>query len=287
MRRSTLDKLRENLRLQEVYNVMLRYAWDVGVYDRFDLVGDFHRMMQRWIWGVPESLAPIPTPVKVRMMLEELGPTYVKMGQIISSQSSVIPPEWSVELDKLQSSVPAFPTEQVREVIYEELKAYPEDLYASFEEQPFAAASTAQVHRATLKDGTPVAVKVQRPNIYSQMKADIGIMQNAARVIAARSELARSIDLVGMLEEFGSSVLRELDYTGETYNALRLTQNLAGIPAARVPSVYTEFSTSKVLTLEFIKGVKINNIAAIEAAGLDRKELRAHHAAGADKDADD
>lgn len=273
MRRSTLDKFRENLRLQEVYNVMLRYGWDIGVYDRFDLVGDFHRTMQRWIWGVPTNLAPIPTPVKVRMMLEELGPTYVKMGQIISSQSSVIPPEWGVELDKLQSSVPAFPAEQVREVVHEELNAYPEELYASFEPQPFAAASTAQVHRASLKDGTPVAIKVQRPNIFNQMKADIGIMQNAARVITTRSELARSIDLVGMLEEFGSSVLRELDYTGETYNALRLTQNLAGIPAAHVPYVYTELSTSKVLTLEFIHGVKINNIAAIDAAGLDRKEL--------------
>jgi len=273
MRRSTLDKFRENLRLQEVYNVMLRYGWDIGVYDRFDFVGDFHRTMQRWIWGMPVTLTPISTPVKVRMMLEELGPTYVKMGQIVSSQSSVIPPEWGVELDKLQSSVPAFPSEQVREVIYEELKAYPEDLYASFEPQPFAAASTAQVHRASLKDGTPVAIKVQRPHIYNQMKADIGIMQNAARVITTRSELARSIDLVGMLEEFGSSVLRELDYNGETYNALRLTQNLAGIPKARAPYVYTELSTSKVLTLEFIQGVKINNIAAIDAAGLDRKEL--------------
>jgi ubiquinone biosynthesis protein len=273
MRRSTLDKFRENLRLQEVYNVMLRYSWDIAVYDRFDLVGDFHRTMQRWIWGVPKDLVPLPTPVKVRMMLEELGPTYVKMGQIISSQSSVIPPEWSAELDKLQSSVPAFPSEQVRDVVYEELNAYPQDIYATFEPQPFAAASTAQVHRATLRDGTPVAVKVQRPNIYNQMKADIGIMQNAARVVSARSEYARSIDLVGMLEEFGTSVIRELDYTGETYNALRLSQNLAGIPAARVPHVFTELSTSRVLTLEFIQGVKISNVAAIEAAGLDRREL--------------
>jgi ubiquinone biosynthesis protein len=273
MRRSTLDKFRENLRLQEVYNVLMRYAWDVGVYDRYDLVGDFHRTMQRWIWGVPKSLAPIPTPVKVRMLLEELGPTYVKMGQIVSSQSSVIPPEWSVELDKLQSSVGAFPAEQVRQVIFEELKAYPEDLYASFEPQPFAAASTAQVHRASLKDGTPVAVKVQRPNIYSQMKADIGIMQNAARVVSTRSEYARSIDLVGMLDEFGSSVLRELDYTGEIYNAMRLKQNLAGIPSAHVPNIFIELSTSKVITLEFIQGVKVNNTAAIDAAGLDRREL--------------
>ena len=273
MKRSTLDKIRENLRLQEVYNVLLRYGWDIAVYDRFEIVGDFHRTMQRWIWGVPNDLEAIPTPVKVRMMLEELGPTYVKMGQIISSQSSVIPPEWGIELEKLQSSVGAFPSDQVREVIFEELKADPEELYSTFEAQPFAAASTAQVHRAALKDGTPVAIKVQRPHIFNQMKADLGIMQNAARVISARSELARSIDLVGMLEEFGSSVLRELDYTGEMYNALRLTKNLAGIPAARVPYVYTELSTSKVLTLEFVQGVKISNTEAIEAAGLDRIEL--------------
>ena len=273
MRRSAIDKIRENLRLQEVYNVMLRYTWDIAVYDRFELLGDFHRAMQRWIWGVPKTLAPIPTPTKVRMMLEELGPTYVKMGQIVSSQSSVIPPEWGVELDKLQSSVAAFPSEKVREVIYEELHAYPEDLYATFEPQPFAAASTAQVHRATLKDGQLVAVKVQRPDIYNQMKADIGIMQNAVRVISARSEFARSVDLVGMLEEFGSSALRELDYSSEIYNALRLNKNLAGIPNAHVPNVFIELSTSKVITLEYIQGVKITNMAAIDAAGLDRKEL--------------
>ena len=207
MKRTTIDKFRENLRLQQVYNVMVRYGWDVGVYDRWDFIGNFHRVMQRWIWGMPSSLEPIPTPAKARMMLEELGPTYVKMGQIISSQSSVIPADWEIELEKLQSSVTPFPLAQVREVIYEELKAYPEEIYASFDPDPFAAASTAQVHRATLKDGTPVVVKVQRPYIYNQMKADIGIMQNAARVLTARSDYARSIDLVGMFDEFGNSVL--------------------------------------------------------------------------------
>jgi ubiquinone biosynthesis protein len=273
MKRTTLDKFRENLRLQQVYNVLLRYAWDIAVYDRWDFVGDFHRWMQRWIWGIPKDLNPIPTPVKIRMMLEELGPTYVKMGQIISSQSSAIPPEWEAELEKLQSSVPPFPAEQVRQVIFEELKAYPEDIYASFDPEPFAAASTAQVHRATLQDGTLVAIKVQRPYIYNQMKADIGIMQNAARVVTARSELARSIDLNGMLDQFGNSVLRELNYNGETYNALRLEKNLSGIPNAHVPKVFTEISTSKVLTLEFVQGVKISNIQAIEGAGLDRNEI--------------
>jgi ubiquinone biosynthesis protein len=273
MKRTTIDKFRENLRLQQVYNVMVRYGWDVGVYDRWDFIGNFHRVMQRWIWGMPSSLEPIPTPAKARMMLEELGPTYVKMGQIISSQSSVLPADWEIELEKLQSSVTPFPLAQVREVIYEELKAYPEEIYASFEPDPFAAASTAQVHRATLKDGTPVVVKVQRPYIYNQMKADIGIMQNAARVLTARSDYARSIDLVGMFDEFGNSVLRELNYFNEVYNALRLSQNLAGIPKAHVPKIYTEYSTGKVITMEFVRGVKVNQIGAIDAAGLDKSEI--------------
>lgn len=273
MKRTTIDKFRENLRLQQVYNVMVRYGWDVGVYDRWDFIGNFHRVMQRWIWGMPNSLEPIPTPAKARMMLEELGPTYVKMGQIISSQSSVLPADWEIELEKLQSSVTPFPLAQVREVIFEELKAYPEEIYASFDPEPFAAASTAQVHRATLKDGTPVVVKVQRPYIYNQMKADIGIMQNAARVLTARSDYARSIDLVGMFDEFGNSVLRELNYFNEVYNALRLSKNLAGIPKAHVPKIYTEYSTGKVITMEFVRGVKVNQIGAIDAAGLDKSEI--------------
>ena len=163
--------------------------------------------MQAWAWGLPKDLEPPTLPVKVRLMLEELGPTYVKVGQIVSSQASTIPSDWEAELVKLQSDVPPFPSDQVRQIIIEELGAPPEELYATFNPQPFAAASTAQVHRATLHDGTAVAVKVQRPYINTQMKADIGIMQNAARVVSSRSEYVRSVDLVGMLEEFGKGAL--------------------------------------------------------------------------------
>jgi ubiquinone biosynthesis protein len=210
------------------------------------------------------------------MMLEELGPTYVKMGQIISSQSSVIPADWNEELVKLQSSVPAFPAEEVRKVIIEELKAPPEEIYATFAPEPFAAASTAQVHRATLHDGTPVVVKVQRPGIRNQMRADIGIMTNATTVLARRVQAIRAVDLPGMVDQFGTNVLRELDYRGEAYNAHVLRQNLSSLEGVHVPKVYYDLSTSKVMTLEFIKGVKISNIAAIEKAGLDRRVLARH-----------
>ena len=105
MRRSSIDKVRESLRLQQVYNVFLRYGYD-SLFDRWELLADYRHRMQRWVWRLPKDVEPLSQPVKMRLMLEELGPTYVKMGQIVSSQSSVIPEEWEVELEKLQSDVP-------------------------------------------------------------------------------------------------------------------------------------------------------------------------------------
>jgi ubiquinone biosynthesis protein len=272
MRRSSLDKIRESLRLQQVYNTFLRYGWDV-LFDRAPILGEWRHTLQAWAWDLPRTDEPLSNPVRMRMMLEELGPTYVKVGQIVSSQASQIPPEWAVELDKLQSSVPPFASTEVREIIIEELKAPPEDLFATFNIEPLAAASTAQVHRAMLDDGTQVVVKVQRPNIRPQMKADIGIMQNAARVITSRSEEVRALDLVGMLDQFGNGALNELDYTGEAYNAMRLAQNMATVPGVHITTVYPQYSTSKVLTMEFIQGVKISNLTAMQTAGLDLVEV--------------
>jgi ubiquinone biosynthesis protein len=269
---STLDAIRENLRLQQIYNVMLRYGLDM-LFGRFGTIGAMRLQMQRWVWNLPDNLEIPRQPAKVRLLLEELGPTYVKVGQILSSQASVIPPEWEAELAKLQSNVPPFPEAQVRDIILQELKSPPEQLFASFEPTPFAAASTAQVHRATLHDGTQVVVKVQRPNIYDQMKADVGIMINAAQVISRRSQALRAVDLPGMVEQFGANAIRELNYSGEAYNAFRLEKNMAGCPGVHIPRVYTAYSTGRVLTMEFIRGVKISNLEAIDAAGIDRQVL--------------
>jgi ubiquinone biosynthesis protein len=272
VRRSSLDKLREDLRLQQVYNTLLRYGYDT-VLARSPYFGGFRHAMQSWVWHMPGGWEEPPPAVKLRLMLEELGPTYVKIGQIVSSQASVLPLDVATELSRLQDAVPPFPSEQVRERIVEELGAPPEELYASFEPEPFAAASTAQVHRATMHDGTLVAVKVQRPDIQTKIRADLGILQNAARVASARSETVRSLDVSGMLEQFSSGVLEELDYRGEAYNALTLAANMQGLPGIHVPSIYTDLSTSKVITQEFVVGVKVSDIAAIEAAGLDRDQI--------------
>jgi ubiquinone biosynthesis protein len=270
MKRSSLDNVRESLRLQQVYNVFLRYGWDLA-FQRWRLLGSLRHSMQRWVWHLPDEVAELSTPAKVCLMLEELGPTYVKMGQIVSSQASVVPADWEAELEKLQSEVPPFPGAQVREILEEGLGGAPERLYASFEIEPLAAASTAQVHRATLFSGEEVVVKVQRPGIPAQMKADLGIMQRAAHVATRRSEGLRAIDLEGMIEQFSESVLAELDLLGEAYNAIRLSENMTGLEGVHIPTIYPELSTSRVLTMEFIRGVKISDIAAIEGAGLQRE----------------
>jgi ubiquinone biosynthesis protein len=272
MRRSSLDRLREDLRLQLVYNTLLRYGYDT-VLERTPYVGGFRHALQTWAWRLPRGWEEPSPAIKIRLMLEELGPTYVKIGQIVSSQASMLPVDVATELSKLQDAVPPFPSDQVSGILIEELGAPPEELYASFEPEPFAAASTAQVHRATLHDGTPVAVKVQRPDIQTKIRADLGILQSAARVASARSETIRSLDVAGMLEQFSSGVLEELDYRGEAYNALRLAANMEGLPGVHVPHIYVDLSTSKVITQEFVVGVKVSDVDAMERAGLDREVI--------------
>ncbi len=270
-RRSQLDQIRESLRLQLVYNTFLKYGMDIA-FDR-GILGAFRRTMQQALHDPPYELVPLSIPVKSRLLIEELGPTYVKMGQIVSSRSESLPTEWQVELTKLQSDVPPFPYDDVRAIIIEEFGQPPEEIYSEFNPNPLAAASTAQVHRARLDSGEEVVVKVQRPGIRHQVDSDLGIMMSASRVVARRSEYARDVDLVGMLDEFGTNIVAELDYFGEMYNAKRLSRSMEDIPSVHIPYVYSELSTSRVLTIEFINGVKVTDIEAIEAAGFDRKVL--------------
>ena len=187
MRRSSLDKLREDLRLQQVYNTLLRYGYDT-VLERTAYFGGFRHAMQTWVWRLPPGWEEPGAAVKVRLMLEELGPTYVKIGQIVSSQASVLPVDMATELAKLQDAVPPFPSDQVRERIIEELGAPPEELYATFDPVPLAAASIGQVHRATLRDGDDVVVKVQRPGIRSvPIEVDLEILFHPGPRFVSRS----------------------------------------------------------------------------------------------------
>jgi ubiquinone biosynthesis protein len=229
--------------------------------------------MQNWLWRPDVTPSHVPAPVRFRLLLQELGPTYVKIGQIVSSQGRALPADWALELERLQSDVKPFPYEEVEERIITDLGAPPQELYATFEKEPLAAASLAQVHRASTRDGRQVVVKVQRPGIHGQLRSDVRILVRMAHALERRTRWAQDVDLSGVLLEFGTTLLRELDYSIEAYNARRLNRVLEPIEGLHVPEAIPELSSSQVLTLEFIDGVKPTRSAEIDAAGIDRAVL--------------
>jgi ubiquinone biosynthesis protein len=263
----------ENLRLQQIYDAIYAAALDSAL--QGTIVGRFRLRFTKRVLGEEDELAGTNGPERVRLLLQQLGPTYVKIGQMIASRGDALPADLVTELSKLQSDAAPFPWEDARDVIRSELGRDPEDLFATFEREPFAAASTAQVHRATLHDGTEVAVKVQRPQIVAKTKADLGVIAELASIGERRLSLARRIGLRSLVDEFAGGVLNELDYTNEAYHAKRLAANMERFAEIHVPRVYDELSGVRVLTMEFIHGIKITRIDELQAAGLDTEELGA------------
>ena len=225
------------------------------------------------VLGETDTLGDATGPERVRAMLEQLGPTYVKIGQMMASRSDVLPATWIEELAKLQSEAAPFGWEDVQAIVTKELGPDPEVLYATFEHEPFAAASTAQVHRATLKDGTLVAVKVQRPRIQAKTQADLGVIQELAKAGEKRFAAARKIGLEGIVAEFARGVLKELDYRNEAYHARRLADGMQRFPEVHVPFVHDDLSGQRVITMEFVKGIKISKADELRSAGFDTTEL--------------
>jgi ubiquinone biosynthesis protein len=261
----------ENLRVVQILDIVERYTKDIAV--EMTPLAHFRAFMQELIFRNVDPLDSMELPEKVRYMLQELGPTFVKFGQIVSSRAAQLPPEWEAELARLQSNVPPFSYENARKILIEELNSTPEELFDSFDKEPFAAASTAQVHRAIMHDGTPVVVKIQRPNIDVTVKADLNVMNDLAKRIQRRQDWAKEIDLRGLVQEFSDGILYELDYRNEASNLMLLTRNMAQFDFVHIPAVYMTHSSSKVLTMEFVSGVKISNISAIEEAGLNQDQL--------------
>ena len=213
------------------------------------------------------------------MLLQQLGPTYVKIGQMIASRGDALPPDLvdgAVEAPERRRAVPL--GGRPRDDRAASWASDPEELYASIEHEPFAAASTAQVHRATLHDGTVVAVKVQRPRIVAKTKADLGVITRARGHRGAPAGPRAQGRPAAMVREFAGGVLKELDYRNEAYHAKRLADNMARFPEITVPRIYDDLSGTRVLTMEFINGIKISKVEALREAGFDtgRAGLRVH-----------
>ena len=216
---------------------------------------------------------PYTTAEHLRLALEELGATFVKLGQILSTRADLLPPDFITELSRLQDAVPPEPYPAIEALMMRELgKSIPE-VFARFDREPIGSASLGQVHAARLLTGEEVVVKVQRPGVERTVEEDIAILSDAARLAATRTIWGEIYDLPALVEEFASTIREELDYYREGRNADRIAHNFTGHEGLRVPRVNWAYTTRRVLTMERIYGAKINDVEALQKAGVDRCQL--------------
>ena len=220
-----------------------------------------------------EKIETLTRAERVRMAMEELGPTFIKMGQILSTRPDLLPVEFIRELEKLQDHVPPFEYTQVEMIIETELGTQLDNILKDFEEAPLASASIGQVHRARLADGEEVVVKIQRPDIRKTVEVDLEIMLHLATLMERHLEGWEIQRPTKIVEEFAQTLEKELDYTIEASHMERFAMQFLNHSNVYVPKVYREASTGRILTMEYIDGIKASEIALLEEADLDRREI--------------
>ena len=214
-----------------------------------------------------------PSPQRIRRVLEELGPTFVKLGQLMSTRADMFPPEYLEEFKKLQDRVAPVPFEEIRAVIEKDLKQPVEKVFVSVEEKSLAAASVAQVHQAQLYGGEQVVLKVIRPGIDKKIREDIRLMYYFAQKLENALEIGQVIGFTNLVEEFERSIFKELDMYTEAGNTERFARNFKDSEEIYIPKVYWEYTSKSVLVLEYIQGIKLDRVDEIRAHGIDPKEI--------------
>ncbi|MBW2976614.1 AarF/ABC1/UbiB kinase family protein [Candidatus Woesearchaeota archaeon] len=210
---------------------------------------------------------------RLRLTLERLGPTFIKFGQVLSVRPDLMPASYIKELEKLQDSVPPFSYALAKEQIKKELGKNIDDIFSKFEQKPVASASISQVHRAILKNGNKVAVKIQRPNVSEIMETDIEIMFYVAGLLEKHVPNTRKFSPVGIIEEFAKWTEKEIDFKREAINAKRFARNFSSDKQVRIPRIYDEFTTGRILVMDFIEGIGLNNIEQIKKRKINLKPL--------------
>lgn len=259
-------------RLQQIINVFLKYGFG-QIIDQIYL-GRYIPFKKRLkAFGAWPSLKGPTVPERLRMAFAELGPSFIKLAQILSSRPDLITVQFASEFKKLQDEVPPFPASEARKIIEEDLKLPLDKIFSYFGETPIAAASIAQVHKATLFDGSNVVAKVQRPDIKEQIESDINILSTVARLLDKHVPESKFFNPVGIVEEFSRTIKKEMDFVEEARNCSRFKKNFQNSPDVYIPKIYLEYATEKVLVMEMVEGVKIDDISIIEFMELDRKKL--------------
>ena len=254
-------------RLSEIAQVAVRHGFGYW-FDSHRLTDLFPRRSR-----LEEDDQPSQRGQHLREMLDELGPTFVKFGQLLSTRPDVLPPDIISELRGLQDDVRPFPLADVEKVVEEDLGLSIDQLFVEFEDDPIAAASIGQVHRATLPNGKRVVVKVQRPGAPRQIEADVSLLYQAARIANERVRALDFIDAQQLVDEFSRSIRQELDYRLEARNAETFHRNFAGHPHVRVPKVFWTYTRSRVLTLEWLDGVQVADLDPNQWSLESRRDL--------------
>lgn len=213
------------------------------------------------------------TPERLRITIEELGPTFVKFGQIVADRPDMVSERFRMELKKLQSKAEPFDNDTALKLIEKELGAPIDEIFAEFDPKPLAAASIGQVYQGKLRNGAEVVIKIQRPFIENKIKLDIYLLKYIARHFAKSYPELAAINVVGLIDEFSASILKELDYTIETSNMMRFTTMFKDDPTVHFPIVYTKYCTRRIIVMEKIVGITPDNPQALREAGLDTHKI--------------
>ena len=270
----TLGAARDLSRLREISSVLIRHGLG-DLVRRTGLASALERAGQILHWGEAGKSAEIEPQERFRRSLEELGPTFVKLGQVLSTRPDLLAPGWIAELERLHSDVAPVSFDELLPEVEKALGRSPFDVFADVERKPHAAASIAQVHRAKLPSGAPVVLKIRRPGISAKIAADLRLLDHLANLIEHEMPEARRYAPVQVVAQFRRSLERELDLAVEARHVDRFARNFADDPHIFIPKVYWDFTSSLMNVQEYVAGIPGTDLAAIAAADLDRKVLAA------------
>lgn len=272
MLREAFDTARDLGRLHDIASVLVRFGF-ADLVRRLGLSGALERAGRMLRWQTAAELSQLSTPARVRRAMEEMGPTFVKLGQLLATRIDLFPAEWISEFEKLQDHTPAVPFERLRDQLTADLGAAPETVFKHLDTTPLAAASIAQVHRAWLADGTPVVLKVRRPGIEPVVDADLRLLARIARLAEAELPDLRRFRPVAVVRQFTLSLRRELDLATECRHAERVAASLAQFDDIVVPRVHWQYTGTRLNVQDFVDGIAGRDLAAVDAAGLHRRIL--------------
>lgn len=261
---------REFGRLRELISILLKYGFD-------DLVRWLHLenragLLKRWLrQDLPPDIRRLPSEARARLALEAMGPTFVKLGQILATRVDLLPAEWITELEKLQDQAAAVPFSQLKPQLERSLGAKVSACFREIDEKPVGTASMAQVYRAVTPIGQEVVLKIRRPGVEEKIQADLRLLRKLAEIAEAQSPELRRYQPIEIVQEFEASLLRELDFTVEARSADRMRENLRQLDWLVVPRIYWEWTCEDLNVQEFIRGIPAKSIEEIDRAGLNRK----------------